>query len=461
MVFSSLLFLFLFLPAVLLLYYGSPKRTRNLVLFLTSLVFYAWGEPVYVVLMLLATVSDYSFGLLLSKPGWRPGRRKLVVASSVAINVGLLGFFKYADFLIGNANAALGTNIPPTDLPLPIGISFYTFQSISYVIDIYRGTAKAQRNWIDFGAFVALFPQLVAGPIVQYGSIAEQLKNRRVDLALFALGVRRFLTGLAKKVLLGNNIGLLWDAISAQPPDSLPAATAWLGIVAFALHIYFDFSGYSDMAIGLGHLFGFRFNENFDKPYAAQSITDFWRRWHISLGRWFRDYVYVPLGGNRRGPWKQLRNIAVVWLLTGIWHGASWNFLLWGAYFGVVLILEKWWTLRLLAKAPRWTRHAYALLLILIGWVFFAFERLPEMGDYFLAMAGLNGQPLGNGETLYLLHANALLLVLLVVASVRGVRAPTAKALVLLEPIWYAALFVASTAYLVDATFNPFIYFRF
>lgn len=461
MVFSSLLFLFLFLPAVLLLYYGSPKRLRNLVLFLTSLVFYAWGEPVYIVLMLLATISDFTFGLLLSKPSWRPGRRKLVVASSIAINVGLLGFFKYADYLIENANAALGTSIPAADLPLPIGISFYTFQSISYVVDIYRGTAKAQRNWIDFGAFVALFPQLVAGPIVQYGSIAEQLKNRRVDLALFALGIRRFLTGLAKKVLLGSNIGLLWDTISAQPPDSLPAATAWLGIVAFALHVYFDFSGYSDMAIGLGHLFGFRFDENFDKPYAAQSITDFWRRWHISLGRWFRDYVYIPLGGNRRGPWKQLRNIAVVWLLTGIWHGASWNFLLWGAYFGVVLILEKWWMLRLLAKAPRWTRHAYALLLILIGWVLFAFERLPEMGGYFLAMAGLNGRPFANGETLYLLHANALLLVLLVVASVRGARAPKAKALVLLEPIWYAALFVASTAYLVDATFNPFIYFRF
>lgn len=320
MVFSSLLFLFLFLPAVLALYYVSPWRIKNLILFLSSLIFYAWGEPVYIVIMLLSTITDYSFGLLLSRPKLTAVQRKWIVVSSVIINLGLLSYFKYADFLIQNINGLLGTHIPLTDLPLPIGISFYTFQSMSYIIDVYRGTTKAQRNWIDFGTFVALFPQLVAGPIVQYNTIAGQLRERTVDISMFAEGVRRFIIGLAKKVLLANNIGMLWHTISSSNLDSLPAFTAWLGIIAFAFQIYFDFSGYSDMAIGLGLMFGFRFNENFNKPYISQSITDFWRRWHISLSSWFRDYVYIPLGGNRRGLSVQVRNILIVWLLTGIWH---------------------------------------------------------------------------------------------------------------------------------------------
>lgn len=460
MVFSSLLFLFLFLPAVLALYYCAPRRIRNLLLFLTSLFFYAWGEPIYIVIMLVSTLADYSFGLLLDRPGVSSLKRKMIVAISIVISLALLSYFKYADFLIQNINALLGTEIPLTELPLPIGISFYTFQSMSYIIDVYRGTAKAQRNWIDFGAYVSLFPQLVAGPIVRYNTIAEQLHNRSESIELFAEGVRRFTIGLAKKVLLANNIGLLWDTISSSQPETLPMLTAWLGIIAFAFQIYFDFSGYSDMAIGLGLMFGFRFNENFNKPYIAQSITDFWRRWHISLGTWFREYVYIPLGGNRLGLLKQARNILIVWLLTGFWHGASWNFILWGLYFGVILMIEKWWGLKLLSALPRWVRHVYAIILILVGWVLFAFETPSLIISYLFAMAGLNDQPLWNSETGYFFYTNAVLLFVLVIASLPKKR-ERGDELRPLHLVWYGFLFLLSVAYLVDATFNPFLYFRF
>jgi len=463
MVFSSLIFLFFFLPAVLLIYYCSPRKIKNLVLFLTSLVFYAWGEPVYIVLMLISTVTDYSFGLLLSSPKPSPKRRKGIVVASVIVNLSLLTYFKYADFLIDNVNALLGTSIPLTELALPIGISFYTFQSMSYIIDVYRGTAKAQRNLLDFGAFVALFPQLVAGPIVQYNTVAEQLRKRNVTIEMFAEGVRRFMIGLAKKVLLANNIGLLWHAISGSEVGAMPLLTAWLGIIAFAFQIYFDFSGYSDMAIGLGLMFGFRFNENFNKPYVAQSITDFWRRWHISLSSWFRDYVYIPLGGNRHGLGKQLRNILIVWILTGIWHGANWNFMLWGLYFGVILIVEKWVGLKLLSRSPRWVRHVYTLMLILVGWVLFAFDELPMVGKYLLAMVGLNGQPLWDDGTLYFAYTNAFLLLVLVSASLpwKKFTIHGNNILPLLNVAWCCILFFLSVSYLVDATYNPFLYFRF
>ena len=461
MVFSSLLFLFLFLPAVLTLYYCSPRRIRNLILFVTSLFFYAWGEPVYIVIMLVSTLTDYFFGLLLDKPSLSAAKRKGVVALSVVVNLTLLSYFKYADFLIGNINALFGTDIPLTDLPLPIGISFYTFQSMSYIIDVYRGTAKAQRNWIDFGAYVSLFPQLVAGPIVKYSTIAEQLNDRTESIELFAEGIRRFTIGLAKKVLLANNIGLLWATISSSNPESLPMLTAWLGIIAFAFQIYFDFSGYSDMAIGLGLMFGFRFNENFNKPYTSQSITEFWRRWHISLGSWFREYVYIPLGGNRHGLLKQARNILIVWLLTGFWHGASWNFILWGLYFGVILMIEKWWGLKLLAALPRWVRHVYAIILILVGWVLFAFETPALIVSYLSAMAGFNDQPLWNAETGYFFYTNAVLLVVLVIASLPKKQWTRANELSLFHLVWYGFLFFLAVAYLVDATFNPFLYFRF
>lgn len=461
MVFSSLLFIFLFLPAVLTLYFSSPVRFKNLILFLMSLIFYAWGEPIYIVIMLFSTIMDYSFGLLLSWSKLNSTGRKWIVLCSIITNLMLLSFFKYADFLIQNVNSLLGLHIPLTELPLPIGISFYTFQSMSYIIEVYRGTTKAQRNWIDFGTYVALFPQLVAGPIVQYNTIAEQLNKRSVTNEMFAEGIRRFIIGLAKKVLLANNIGVLWQTISSSSLDTLPTLTAWLGIIAFAFQIYFDFSGYSDMAIGLGLMFGFRFNENFNHPYIAQSITDFWRRWHISLSSWFRDYVYIPLGGNRRGLGKQLRNILIVWLLTGIWHGASWNFLFWGLYFGIILIIEKWWGLKLLHQLPRWVRHLYALTLILIGWVLFAFEQLPMILRYLQVMIGIGQQPLWNNTTLYLTYTNAILLLVLVIASIPFKSSAKKEKRPYLSLVWYSMLFFLSIAYLVDASFNPFLYFRF
>ncbi len=426
-----------------------------------SLIFYAWGEPVYIVIMLVSTVTDYGFGLLLDKPNWTTMKRKCIVACSIIVNLALLSYFKYADFLIENVNTLLGTDIPLTELPLPIGISFYTFQSMSYIIDVYRGTAKAQRNWIDFGTYVALFPQLVAGPIVKYSTIAEQLQDRLESMGMFAEGVRRFVIGLAKKVLLANNIGLLWDTISSSSLETMPVLTAWLGIIAFAFQIYFDFSGYSDMAIGLGLMFGFRFNENFNKPYIAQSITDFWRRWHISLGSWFREYVYIPLGGNRRGLIIQMRNILIVWLLTGFWHGASWNFILWGLYFGVILLFEKWWGLKMLLSLPRWVRHIYALILILIGWVLFAFDQPSSIIHYLSAMTGLNGQSFWNNDTVYLFYTNVILLVVLIIASLPVGQSLKRDNLSFFHLIWYAFLFLLSVAYLVDATFNPFLYFRF
>ena len=434
---------------------------RNFILFFMSLIFYAWGEPVYIVIMLISTLTDFRFGLLLDQPNMSSVKRKGIVACSIIVNIMLLSYFKYADFLIHNVNALLGTDIPLTELPLPIGISFYTFQSMSYIIDVYRGTAKAQRNWLDFGTFVALFPQLVAGPIVTYNTIAPQLQHRMESISMFAEGVRRFIIGLAKKVLLANNIGLLWDTISSSNLETMPLLTAWLGIIAFAFQIYFDFSGYSDMAIGLGLMFGFRFNENFNKPYIAQSITDFWRRWHISLSTWFRDYVYIPLGGNRRGLVIQMRNILIVWLLTGFWHGASWNFIWWGLYFGVILVVEKWWGLTFLSRLPRWTRHLYAIMLILIGWVLFAFDQPVLIGNYLAAMFGFNGQSLWNNDTGYYFYTNVVLLLVLIIASLPNKSWKKSNELSLRHVGWYGLLYFLSIAYLVDATFNPFLYFRF
>lgn len=473
MVFSSLLFLFLFLPAVLILYFITPRRFRNLVLLVVSLIFYAWGEPIYVVLMLFSTVVDYSHGLLVErfKSQNRDKAAKMVVLSSMVINLGLLCFFKYTDFFIGNINGLFGAELPLLQIALPIGISFYTFQTMSYTIDVYRGDAKAQRNIISFGAYVTLFPQLIAGPIVRYKTIADQLNDRKESAGRFSEGVRRFMVGLGKKVLLANNIGILWDQVKGMDAGSLPVLTAWLGILAFTFQIYFDFSGYSDMAIGLGRMFGFRFLENFNYPYMAQSITDFWRRWHISLSTWFKEYVYIPLGGNRRGIWLQLRNILVVWLLTGFWHGAAWNFMLWGIYFGLLLIIEKLFLLEWLKKFPRWLRHIYTMFFVIISWEIFAFDELSAGLDYLKAMFGLNGAGLLDGQSVYLLYTNLLLLLILVAASMNwGARLWNwiSKKLAgcplrwqLLQNAAFIGVFLLSTAYLVDASYNPFLYFRF
>lgn len=457
MVFSSLVFLFVFLPLVLFVYYLSPRRMRNGILFAVSLVFYAWGEPIYIVLMIFSTFADYAFGLALSNSNRSDRFRKWIVFASVVVNLSVLSFFKYADFVIETINGLAHTEIPLVELPLPIGISFYTFQSLSYIIDVYRKEAEAQRNWVDFGAYVSLFPQLVAGPIVKYHTIAEQLQHRRESIPLFAEGVRRFLIGLGKKVLLANNIGLLWDTISHSSMETMPLLTAWLGILAFALQIYFDFSGYSDMAIGLGLMFGFRFEENFRYPYTAESMTDFWRRWHISLGSWFRDYVYIPLGGNRHGLPKQLRNIAIVWLLTGLWHGASWNYVLWGAYFGLLLVLEKMFWLRALEKVPKWFRHVYALLAIAVGWVIFVFEDFGDMTHYFVRMfTSQNG--FYDDTTLYYVLTEGPLIIIAILASLPIMKNVTFKSW---HIVLYMMIYLMSIAYLVDASFNPFLYFRF
>lgn len=473
MVFSSLPFLFIFLPISFLLYFIVPRAYKNGILFFASLIFYAWGEPVYIVIMLFSTVVDYTHGLMVAhfKAKGQMGKAKGVVASSMIINLALLAFFKYSDFVIGNVNGIFDLAIPLLNIPLPIGISFYTFQTMSYTVDVYRGQAQSQKNIISFGAYVALFPQLIAGPIVQYKTIADQLDNRRETVDQFATGVSRFMMGLGKKVLLANSIGYLWSQISGMDIGTLPVLMAWLGIVAFSFQIYFDFSAYSDMAIGLGNMLGFKFLENFDYPYMSKSITEFWRRWHISLGTWFREYVYIPLGGNRCGVPRQVFNILVVWLATGIWHGASWNFVVWGLYFGVLLLIEKLFLAKYLQKAPVFVQRIYTLMLVLFSWVIFALEDFATVLAYFKAMFGLNGAPIITAETGYLFYTNLLLIILLVLGSTGYPKIWVSKlfarmkarpiAVSIIQNVAFVSVFVLSVAYLVDASFNPFLYFRF
>lgn len=470
MVFSSLTFLFGFLPFVLLLYYLVPRSWRNGILFIVSLVFYGWGEPVYILLMLFSTVVDYTcaLGVDRNRSNQRKARRFLL--ASVVINLSLLGFFKYADFVLQSLNSWLGTNIPLLSLALPIGISFYTFQTMSYTIDVYRGDAPVQRNIASLGAYVTLFPQLIAGPIVRYSTVASQINEREETVDRFGQGVQRFVVGLGKKVLLANNIGLLFDQIKQLPGNQLSLLAAWLGVTAFALQVYFDFSGYSDMAIGLGKMFGFTFLENFNYPFMAQSITEFWRRWHISLGTWFRDYVYIPLGGSRRSEAITYRNLAVVWLLTGLWHGASWNFVFWGAYFAGFLMVEKAFLLAWLQRLPRLFRHAYALGATAFSWVLFAFEDWPSIRQFWQAMLGRGSGGSITPTDLYLLTNYGLLLVILVLAATPIPRQAVQRLLTvdrhprlaeLLYPAFIALVLGLSTAYLVDASYNPFLYFRF
>lgn len=474
MVFSSLLFMFRFLPVVLVLYFAAPRKARNLILFVFSLFFYAWGEPKYVFLMLFSITMDYTVGRLISKfkEQGKLKKAKLALVFSVTVNLGILAFFKYADFIIGSVNGALGVSLPMLGVPLPIGISFFTFQTMSYTVDVYRGATKVQRNWINYGTYVSMFPQLIAGPIVQYKTIAEQMMQRKRESADdFAYGVQRFMAGVGKKVLLANNIGILCDTVMAMPMESVPLATAWLGAAAYTFQIYFDFSGYSDMAIGLGKMFGFHFLENFEHPYVAKSITEFWRRWHISLSSWFREYVYIPLGGNRKGMAKQVRNIFVVWMLTGIWHGASWNYVLWGLYYGCFLVLEKFVIGKWVKKLPGILQNLYTLLVVVFGWVIFKCEDLALCGSYLKAMFGGYGAGIFNAETIYLLYNYAALLVILVLGCTtlpkrwgeglltrfrEGGAVQT-----ILRCAFCAGIFVISVAYLVDATYNPFLYFRF
>ena len=462
--FSSLPFLFGFLPITLAIYFAVPLRWRNLALLLTSLVFYGWGEPIYLGIMVLSILIDYTHGLLVERYRSRDKLARWFVAESVILNLGLLGFFKYWDFFAENLSRLPGITLPALGLPLPIGISFFTFQTMSYTIDVYRQDAPAQRDIVAFGAYVTMFPQLVAGPIVRYREVAAELKERVNTTADFAAGAGRFTVGLAKKVLLANSIGALWDAeLAAQSAGMLTALGGWLGIAAYGFQIYFDFSGYSDMAIGMGRMLGFHFPENFARPYTAASVTEFWRRWHISLTTWFREYLYIPLGGSRRGTARTVRNIFIVWLCTGFWHGASWNFILWGLHFFLWLMLEKYLLKDFLQRLPRWLRHAYTLLVVFAGWGIFAMEDLSVCGGYFRVCFG--GGALWSAVDGYYLRTYAVLLVLLTVGSANTVKSVwerlPERARETLAPVLMLAGLVLCTAYLVDGSYNPFLYFRF
>lgn len=461
MIFSSLPFLFFYLMIVLAVYKLSPLKLRNLILLLVSLFFYGWGEPVYIFIMLLSIAVDYVHGMLVER--WRSNDRRArgAVLSSVIFNLAILIFFKYWDFIASNVNSWTGLGLPVLGLPLPIGISFYTFQTMSYTIDVYRRDAPVQRNPITFGAYVTLFPQLIAGPIVRYKSVADQLEGRREDLDQFVSGISRFTAGAAKKVLLANAIGQLWEQSLAS--QSLTAAGAWMGLAAYAFQIYFDFSGYSDMAIGLGRMLGFEFLENFNYPYISKSVVEFWKRWHISLTSWFREYVYFPLGGNRVPKIKWIRNILAVWLLTGIWHGAGWNFLLWGLYYGLWMLAERLFLGKYLEKLPGVLQHVYTMLIVLNGWALFAVEDMGQLGAYFGALFGGGG--LAAPVDGYRLRTYLPMLVILVIGSTPLMKRLWDKlgerARSVLQPVLVLAGLILCTASLVDAGYNPFLYFRF
>ncbi len=478
MVFSTPIFFFYFLVITLLAYYLVPRKLRNPVLLLSSLFFYWWGEGIYVLIMFLSTAIDYTHGLLVERCKARGNLRgaKLAVASSIIFNLALLGFFKYWNFLAGSF-AALGLDfmpviqyirlpfLDPIPFHLPIGISFYTFQTMSYTIDVYRGDTRAQRNILNFGTFVTLFPQLIAGPIIKYKDLGDQIDQRACTSEKFASGVQIFMVGLGKKLLLANNVGMLWDAYKAMAPADLTVAGAWLGVLAFTFQIYFDFSGYSDMAIGLGRMLGFEFLPNFNYPYISRSITEFWRRWHISLSTWFREYLYIPLGGNRCSRPRWMFNLFVVWAATGIWHGASWNYLLWGLYFFALLMIEKFFLLDKLQRAPALVCRIYTLFLVMVSWTIFALEDFGHLGAYLKVMFGLGGVPLADPAFGYYLRSYAPILIIAAIASTplgaslyrrlsrRGQEAACTVLVI--------AGLVVCTAYLVASTYNPFLYFRF
>ena len=464
MVFSSLTFLFGYLPLTLALYFITPLRRRNFVLLLVSLFFYGWGEPVYVGIMFLSIFIDYTHGLLVEKYRERDRLARWFVGQSVVFNLLLLGFFKYWDFLAANLSLLPGVDLPQMGLPLPLGISFFTFQTMSYTIDVYRRDAPVQRNVIDFGAYVTLFPQLIAGPIVKYKTVAAELAKRTVTSRDFAEGACRFTVGLAKKVLLANAAGALWEScLDAQSAGALTAAGGWTGLFAFGFQIYFDFSGYSDMAIGLGRMLGFRFDENFDHPYLSTSVGEFWRRWHMSLTSWFREYLYFPLGGSRGGSARTARNLVIVWFCTGFWHGASWNFILWGLYFALWLILERFVLKNLLTRTPVLVKRAYTLAVVFVGWGVFAMEDLGVCGRYLKVCFG--GGPLWSALDGYRLRNWAVILLLLAVGSTTLAldlwKKLPERGRKVLAPVLMALGLVLSTAYLVDGSYNPFLYFRF
>ncbi len=462
MVFSSIIFMFYFLPAILILYYLSSKKHKNLVLFIGSLFFYAWGEPVYVSILLLSTAFNYFMGMVLEQTP--KSKKKTVLTVSIVVNLAFLVFFKYTNFLIDTVNFVLPHDIPTLKITLPIGISFFTFQAMSYVVDVYRGDAKVQKKYVDFATYITLFPQLIAGPIVRYNSIDEQLSKRRETIEGFTSGITTFTAGLAKKVLLANNIGLLWESISASSTSEMSVLTAWLGVIAYAFQIYFDFSGYSDMAIGLGKMFGFEFEKNFNYPYISRSITEFWRRWHISLSTWFKEYVYIPLGGNRLGKRRMYINLFIVWTLTGVWHGAGMNFVFWGVYYALILIFEKGFLMKYLEKIPGIIRNIYTMILVLIGWVLFASSNFTQALSYIGAMFGISNGGFSDDFFIYNLSSYKVLLVVSLIAATplpKKLWEKISKGRVSYTFVAVAVALILCVAYLIDSSYNPFLYFRF
>ena len=467
MVFSTPIFLFYFLALTLLIYYLVPRCLRNPVLLCASLLFYFWGERVYTVIMLLSTAIDYTHGMLVERCKARGNDRgaRMAVASSMVFNLALLFFFKYWDFLAGSLQAVGLGFMPVLNIHLPIGLSFYTIQTMSYTIDVYRGDARAQRSIVNFGTFVTLFPQLTAGPILKYKDLGDQIDQRDCTAEKFASGVQIFMVGMGKKVLLANNVGLLWERYKVLPPDQLTVAGAWLGVIAFTFQIYFDFSGYSDMATGLGRMLGFEFAPNFRYPYISRSITEFWRRWHISLSSWFREYLYIPLGGNRCSKPRWMLNLFLVWAATGIWHGASWNYLLWGLYFFALLMLEKLFLLSRLEQAPRVLQHLDTMFLVVVSWAIFAIEDFAQLRGYLAVMFGVGGVPLADGAFGYYLRSYLPVLCAAALAStplgVSLFQKLGSRTRQILCTLLVLAGLILCTAYLVDGTYNPFLYFRF
>lgn len=467
MVFSSLEFLFIFLPLVLFFYFIVPSRYKNIILVIFSLIFYAWGEPIYILIMLFSTIFDFTNGLLIEKYRHEQHITKIILLISLIGNLGILGFYKYSDFLIQIFNNLLKINISYFHLALPIGISFYTFQTLSYTIDVYRNKVSVQKNIIDFATYVTLFPQLVAGPIVQYKDIEQQLHTRTITLNNFVNGIERFVFGLFKKVVLANNVGMIWQSVSSSPIETMSVIYVWLGALAFTFQIYFDFSGYSDMAIGMGKMFGFHFHENFQFPYCAKSVSEFWRRWHISLGQWFKDYVYIPLGGSRCSKTILIRNICIVWFLTGLWHGASWNFVLWGMYFAIFLIIEKCFIKQYLSLLPSFLRIVMTFIIVVISWVIFAFDDIQIAILYLQSMLGIHHNPLFSSNVFYLLSHNCILLIICFIFAFGEPiktyihKISQNKLVLCFKPVVLTFILFISICFLVGESYNPFLYFRF
>ncbi|MBR3645384.1 MAG: MBOAT family protein [Lachnospiraceae bacterium] len=467
MVFSSSTFLFLFLPIFLILYYAVPFKVKNIVLCIFSLIFYAWGEPVYIVLMVFSSIVDFCNGLCMEKFRNHKG---IFLVISIIVNLSMLGFFKYSNLLVTTFDQITGLNVKAPGVALPIGISFYTFQTMSYSIDVYRGKVKTEHHFLDFMAYVSMFPQLIAGPIVRYSLVNEELHNRVIDFDSYTKGMMRFLTGLFKKVIVANSVGAVFNQISASDIGTQSGLTLWIGILAFSLQIYFDFSGYSDMAIGIGRMIGFTFPENFNYPYIALSVSDFWRRWHMSLTTWFRDYVYFPLGGSHKGLKRNILNICIVWALTGIWHGAAWNFMLWGLYFALILMLEKFVLNKVLEKIPKVIRHIYVWIIAMIGWCIFSFEKLTEIGSYVGGM--FNFGHFVDDKSLFMFSQYKVILIGAIVLSTpiapfvkKKVEATNNKTVVNvfegIVAVGYVLLLILSIAMIISDTYNPFLYFRF